>query len=159
MSEIQLILLFCLKIGLVVSCGVLHRLGGSDIAPLAVRRIGIPILLCLGLSFFNGWTEQMWMWICGGLLFAALSFGYGHSFHGGSTFKKVLARLLQGSFYALAFIPLAIVTGNVDVFFNQLGINLILFPIMGVLNPTSATNEEMILGTCGIAGTVLYVSS
>lgn len=42
---------------LVPLCGLLSQLGGSDYAPKAVRRYGIPILMALAVWYFKGF---MW---------------------------------------------------------------------------------------------------
>lgn len=41
---------------LVPICGLLSQLGGSDYAPKAIRRFGIPLAMVVAILLFHGWT-------------------------------------------------------------------------------------------------------
>lgn len=138
--------------------GILWRLGGSDIAPKAVRRYGVMGVM-LGLSTYK--TKNIFLGILSaGILFGFMTMGYGIPSIGdeGSLIGRfvvytlgvnseiwatLLTRMVISFGYSLAFIPTIIYTKKwVDLF--KCLIVIIIIPLIALLN--NAMIEEFLIG-------------
>lgn len=114
------------------------------------RRIVGPLIVMTGICFYSiVFFKFSWLFILYPfLLYGALSLGYGSD----TLKEKVLLRARYGVSIGISALPLAVVTGQWGMFIFHIILSLFVSIFYGVLNPTSARAEEVI-----IAGFAVYI--
>lgn len=148
LNEDLLQLLAFSKLVWVAVAALLYGLGGMK--GKYKRRVFMPVWLGLGvvISSFIEHYFSWWLLLYPPLLYGTLSMGYS----GDKLAKKILRRALYGIMAALASLPVAFVTQDWLLFGLHLFVCPVFSVILGAWNPTSAREEESLIGAA--AGTL-----
>ena len=153
MDEMNLQIIAACKIMWVAVFAFLYGWGGMN-GKWKRRYIGTAWLV-LGYFGFSMWTQSFnyWYLLCYPLLVGAASLGYG-----GDTFKeKLTKRSYVGLAWAIAALPLAIVTGAWGMFVYHTILIVATSVSMGVWNFTGSARNEETLISCMVALIPLFM--
>lgn len=142
MSEVLLQNIASLKLLTVAIFATMYGWGGMISKP--IRRVGGSLFLTSAIVGFSLWTQTFNWWIClyALLLWGALSMGYGAT----KTKDKIIKRTYCGLAYALASLPIAIVTSAWVLFALHTVMCVGVSVTLGVINPVHARYEETLIG-------------
>lgn len=142
-TEYQLSVLTGGKLLWVGGFAVLYGLGGMN--GKWKRRIIGPLWLGTGVvlsSLVEGYFSW-WLLLYPPMLYGALSMGYGAD----KLSDKLRRRALCGLLLGIAALPVAFVTANWLLFSLHIFLCILFSTILGAFNPTSAREEESLIGT------------
>lgn len=143
MSEWTLHWLAISKLLWLVGYACFYSLGGMSAK--WRRRILGSFWLVGGVVLFNVLEHHFSWWLLTywPLLWLATSQGYGAS----ATRAKIRRRMIYGLVVGVASLPVALVTGNWLLFSLHVALCAVVSTVLGVWNPTSAREEEVLIGT------------
>ena len=158
MTELMILLISCIKLGIVVACAVLYSMGGRDEFPKYFRRFIAPciigiVLLTQCIIFKHSFMACLYSTGAVGLLMLGFSMGYGAS----STLAKILKRLAVGCVVCSSGFLLATYTGIYWLAILQAITTISAYVILGVTNPVQAVEEEMLIGAASMIYLPFYL--
>jgi len=143
MDEFILQIFAALRILWVSIFAYFYGLGG--VSNKWIRRYLGTAWLVLGYVAFSLQDKAFspYIFICYPLLVLATSVGYGGT---DETSKKIFKRFYCGLLYAIAALPIAIISGNWIVYALHTFLCVLFSVVLGVTNPVVARYEETLIG-------------
>lgn len=144
MGEIDLMWIGVGKILLTLICAILYSLGGRDNVPKAIRRFVAPGVLTAGLIGFSFISSSFSFLLL--LVYPILVLAYCQGYGSDEPIVKFLKRMWCALFISLCGIPVVLITGSWLLFAMQAWLAFMTSTILGVWNPLTASQEELVIG-------------